>query len=304
MAYDAFRHDVVLFGGVGGSDFSQPLNDTWTFQGRRWTERDPVTRPDPLGSAQMAYDDRTHTCLLVWSGQRTGPAVTWSWDGTTWSRVLDVPFGVNETLQALASDPATGHVLLISVVTAINNLSPTPTRTWTWDGRAWTLRQPPQPFPVVPVASFSGPTLASIGARAPGRLGRGVLAVFDNGDGTTRTWFWDGSTWSQRAVGPTPPYYPLGATMAEDAASEDVVLIGWGDGAGDPGSTWLWDGTRWREAGPAPFLNFLYGGTSTLSDSASAHAIVIGDRNPGGQPSQFDVLWTFDGHEWVSDRPA
>lgn len=37
LAYDARRGEVVLFGGQGL--FGPPLNDTWTWIGRDWTER-------------------------------------------------------------------------------------------------------------------------------------------------------------------------------------------------------------------------------------------------------------------------
>jgi hypothetical protein len=261
----------------------------------------------------MAYDDQSHKCLLVESGSQAGPAATWTWDGTTWTRVADVPLGATETFQALVSDPTSGHVLLLSDVSPPNShpplVSPQPdlfaTHTWTWDGSIWRLRHPAQPFPVIPTQfAGSGPALASIGVGAQDRLGRGVLAVVETPDRTAHTWLWDGSTWSQQAVGVTPPYYPVGTTMAEDAASHDVVLIAWGDGSGDPGATWLWDGRRWSGAGPAPFVDFLYGGASTLLDTASGHAIVIGDRTPGDQTNQFDVLWTFTGGGWVSDRAA
>jgi hypothetical protein len=314
MAYDAFRHQVVLFGESSG-DPSQVLNETWTLRGRQWTERDPQTRPHPgpSDSGQMAYDDQSHNCLLLQSGGQDGPAATWTWDGTTWTRVADVPLGATETVQALASDPTSGHVLLLTDVYPPSSPPPHPsphtslfaTHTWTWDGRTWTLRHPSQSFPVVPTQfAGSGPTLASIGVGAADRLRRGVLAVLETPDGVANTWLWDGSTWSQQAAGTTPPYYPVGATMAEDAASQNAVLIGWGDGSGDPGATWLWDGRRWSQAGPAPFVDFLYGGARMLSDSSVADAIVIGNRTASGQPNQFDVLWTFTGRGWVSNRAA
>ena len=251
---------------------------------------------------QLVYVDRTHSCLLLWAGRGAGPVVTWRWDGTTWSRSPDVPLNQTEYFQGVASDPTNGQALLISLLGRGPDLPPTETHTWTWDGHAWTLRHPRQQFPV----DASAPVLASVGAGLPDRLGRGIVAVFSHGNGlsqTSQTWFWDGATWTQRAVGPTTPYVPIDATMAADATTHAVVLIGLGDvvGGGN-GSTWLWDGSAWHQAGPAPLIG--NGATSLLADSESAHAIVFGDRTPDSRSNTFDVLWTFDGTGWVRGRPG
>jgi hypothetical protein len=249
----------------------------------------------------MVYDDRSHSCLLVWPGSGGGLTATWSWDGTSWIRSPDVPRGANEIIQAVVSDPTTGHALLISLVGGANGGVPSQTHTWTWDGRAWALRQPSRQLPM----SGSPPTLASMGAGAPGRLGRGILAVFGQADANlpTQTWVWDGSTWSRVLSASTPPDDPLGTTMAEDPAAEEIVLIA-GSPAGGNGSTWVWDGTTWHEAGPAPLVDSGDAGETAMSDGASAHAILIGERSPVSQSTEFDVLWTFDGQGWVTDRPA
>jgi hypothetical protein len=302
MAYDAFRHEVVLFGGLSGPDPSTALNDTWTLKGRRWTEQDPVIRPGPLAFGHMVYDERTHNCLLVWPGRGGGPTATWSWDGTSWMRSPDVPLGVGETFQAVASDPTTGHALLISLVGGADGVAPSQTHTWTWDGRVWTHRNPTHPLLLAGIS----PTLASVGAGAPGRLGRGIVAVFGGLDSNTpsQTWIWDGSTWSQVAVGATtPPNDPLGTTMAEDPTTTEVVLIA-GSPAGGNGSTWVWNGKTWHAAGSAPLIDSGDAGETALSDGGSAHAIVIGERSSDSGSTQFDVLWSFNGQGWVTDRPA
>lgn len=302
MAYDAFRSEVVLFGGSTFGDHSVRLNDTWVLRGWHWTERDPVVRPGPLDGAQMAYDAATHSCLLVWSPPDGGLAVTWRWDGSTWIRLPNVPFVANEGIEAVVSDPTTGHVLMISVVTSpVVNVPPTAVHTWTWDGDTWSLRHPQRSFPV----TNGRPTLATVGARVPDRLGRGVLAVFTAEDGTTQTWLWDGMNWSLRARDVSaPPYDALAVTMAEDPATQSVVLIGVGDALGEIGSTWVWNSTAWRQAGPAPLVDSLYGGAWALTDGRSDHAIVIGHGAPDLRPNKFDVLWSFDGQGWVRNRPA
>jgi hypothetical protein len=74
-----------------------------------------------------------------------------------------------------------------------------------------------------------------------------------------------------------------------------VVLIGLQD-AGST-STWVWDGSGWNEGARAPNVDSVYGATSMLSDAPTGQPIVIGDR-----PNQLDMIWTWDGQNWVTDR--
>lgn len=298
-AYDAARRQVVLFGGYAfdeGSNMGTTLADTWTFQGRRWTRHELQSHPEALDNDLMVYDERLHAAVLVGrpaASQGHAPALTWSWDGTAWTRLPDVPLINAEFIQGFASDRAHGQdVLLTSVSTA--NGPVVATHTWTFDGRSWLLRQPPQALPV----GGRPPSLATIGPDAPARLGRGVIALIGGAKGDAQTWLWDGTTWSELAAGSTPPYDPSGATMAFDVNAGVLVLIGLNQVGG---TTWVWDGSTWSRGGTAPDVDPLYSGTSVLSDEYVGHVIVIGDS---GRPNRFDVLWTFDGKGWVSDRSA
>ncbi|MGH7721543.1 MAG: hypothetical protein ACRENL_01740 [Candidatus Dormibacteria bacterium] len=298
MAYDSYRQQVVLFGGSAGGG---TLDDTWILHGRTWSTRHPPSHPGALAVELMAYDARTHTCLLVGSATIQGPAQTWSWDGTTWTRLSDLPLEGVEGPQTLAFDPATGHALLLSAMPSDAGIGSHRTRAWTWDGRSWTLGAAPPSF-----ADTAGEArLATVGVGSSSRNGRGVLALFEDAIGTHETWFWDGVTWSKRAAGGTPLYDPeLSSTLAEDTTTGDVVLIGLARSDGRSAQTWLWDGTSWRQGVAAPLAASAYHGTLVLSDAASGHAIVIGESTSGNLVNLFDVLWTFDGNSWVSDRGA
>src|SRR4030081_1205854 len=43
VAYDVSRREVVLFGGLAAGMTS--YGDTWTWDGRQWTQRKPATQP-------------------------------------------------------------------------------------------------------------------------------------------------------------------------------------------------------------------------------------------------------------------
>src|SRR2546430_6034320 len=57
--YDSKRHVVVLFGGGGptGTGPALLLNDTWTWDGARWSEMHPAHVPDGRFRAGMAFDE-------------------------------------------------------------------------------------------------------------------------------------------------------------------------------------------------------------------------------------------------------
>jgi hypothetical protein len=91
MAYDAKRGQVVLFG--GGRDYgNEALNDTWTFDGRGWTQRSPASSPQARYLALAAYDDARGVVVLFggWGWDQSHLqmelADTWTWDGSSWSR--------------------------------------------------------------------------------------------------------------------------------------------------------------------------------------------------------------------------
>src|SRR5436190_1054795 len=54
MAYDAARSETVLFGGIDAS--GTLLGDTWTWDGRAWTQEHPAASPPARYAMGMAYD--------------------------------------------------------------------------------------------------------------------------------------------------------------------------------------------------------------------------------------------------------
>jgi hypothetical protein len=83
MAADDSHSDVVLFGENG---------DTWTWDGSKWTPRNPVHSPPARREAAMAYDSTRHVVVLF--GGYAGSAAnlhefndTWTWNGSDWTQV-------------------------------------------------------------------------------------------------------------------------------------------------------------------------------------------------------------------------
>jgi hypothetical protein len=99
LAYDAAHSTVVLFGGWAGG--AVDLNDTWTFDGVRWTQQTPATSPAVRFGASLAYDPASSR-LALFGGRSTVKASnfadTWTWDGSTWTQqtpAVSPPAGVS-----------------------------------------------------------------------------------------------------------------------------------------------------------------------------------------------------------------
>jgi hypothetical protein len=86
MAYDSARKRVVLFGGATGSDpITTTVDDTWEWDGSRWTEMHPPTRPASRSGHALVYDARRgRTVLFGGQGLNSARDDVWEWDGQTW----------------------------------------------------------------------------------------------------------------------------------------------------------------------------------------------------------------------------
>jgi hypothetical protein len=91
MVYDSKAGVVVLFGGDGvkaepGQGF-RVLDDTWTWDGKRWTE---IKTPGPGKRMMpaMAYDSARGRTVLYGGGDgQTRFDDTWEWDGKSWKQI-------------------------------------------------------------------------------------------------------------------------------------------------------------------------------------------------------------------------
>src|ERR1017187_8623610 len=83
IAYDAAHGQVVLFGGLEGT------NDTWLWNGTTCTQAIPPNTPNnpgPRGNAAMVYD-AAHGQVVLFGGLVNGTRLgdTWLWNGTNWT---------------------------------------------------------------------------------------------------------------------------------------------------------------------------------------------------------------------------
>jgi len=128
-----------------------------------------------------------------------------------------------------------------------------------------------------------------------------VLLAFDRARGESvwfgsagcqETWLWNGTTWQQRTVLPSPPAAALVGTY--DSSRQVVVAV-----SGDQSTglqTWEWNGAIWqlRGTGPSPARRSF----GLAFDEAHGVTVLFGG-NAGNESNSFGETWTWNGTTWT-----
>lgn len=216
VAYDTVRQVLVLY---GGSDFSNPLGDTWIYsQNSAWNKANSVQTPGPRMSPAMAYDEGRGVTVLF--GGLNATPQTWEWNGLQWTRNLQAGLNVPAGAHTMAYDAFRGVMVLFTGVS-----------TWEWTASGWAQRAPQQ-----------GPRVGDKGSLVYDSSRQRMF--WFGGVTTPETWEYDGS-WTQL----TPATVPPGRCdhgLAHDESRGVTVLYGGRPGGGIPfGDTWEWNGSDW-----------------------------------------------------------
>jgi hypothetical protein len=119
------------------------LDDTWTLGptgsgSEDWQPVATTTSPPPLAGAAMAADGSTTVLVGGVDGPpgtavASGPAGTWTWDGSRWRAVRSRHAPTARTDAVAADDPALGGVVLFGGQGPSGPLGDT----WLWTGGSW-----------------------------------------------------------------------------------------------------------------------------------------------------------------------
>jgi formylglycine-generating enzyme required for sulfatase activity len=85
MSFDAYRGEMVLF---GGDDGAAVLDETWIYNASGWHLRNPAIKPGPRYYAAMAYDELSGETVLCGGATHNNIVTrndTWAWDGNSWA---------------------------------------------------------------------------------------------------------------------------------------------------------------------------------------------------------------------------
>jgi len=275
LAYDPGHRQAVLFGGVGQYD------QTWTWDGRRWSRARPGQSPPERFGAAAAADPLNGRVLLFGGRARQGAVLddTWSWDGASWDPVDTGPGPPPDVAPAMTADPLRRSLVLVTRDPAGG------TQTWTWEGNRWarlaTPTAPPSPGPMG-FDPASGTVLLAVG-----------------GDPRAATWSWDGRSW--RAL--HPPHAPAGsfasALVLDPASNRPLLLTSAVSRVGEPtvaaATTWMWSGSDWVEQHPGGIPEVVVG---AVSDAVDGAVVAFGRATQAGDDLLRDA-WAWTGRTWA-----
>lgn len=138
FAFDIARGNAVLFGGFDG------MNDTWTWDGTNWTQQHPANTPPGFKEAtpvpqQMVYDVARQVIVFVGPTQHAADMAsntmdTWTWNGTTWTRLTPAPAPPIRDGFGLAYDASHSMTVFAG---GFPFGGADATSTWGWNGVDW-----------------------------------------------------------------------------------------------------------------------------------------------------------------------
>lgn len=288
MTYDPARDRLVMFGGFT-SNPTTSRQDTWEFDGDRWTEVVTSTAPgSPINYPLSDYDPVGRRVLMVTRPQG-GVHSTWAFDGTDWTRVV-APAG-HPRLSGMAFDEARGQAVGFEATNGGMIV-------YTLTATVW------QRVATVPVPD----TAIRLGATVfqcfydPGR--RRVVLISPTSllppALRSEVYEWDGRR-IVRLQSETPPAM-AGGSMVWDAAREQAVLFG-GNRLGGltadidvSDETWLFDGAEWRRPNLAVRPPARWEAAIGYDPLRQRVVLYGGQRT---DKTLLDDTWEWDGARWA-----
>ena len=288
VCYDSNRGVTVMF---GGSDFDGLLNDTWEWNGSKWTQTATTGAvPGMRSMAYFAYDpDRKVT--LMYGGYGSGVngamnAETWEYSAGKWTQ-MNVQGPSGRQGGGMAYDPV-HHVMVLFGGSTVRDGSGVVNQTWTWNGSQWALVSTSGPAPRF---NFSM-TYDTVRQRVV-LFGGSDANLNEFGD----TWEWDGTQWTHVSDQDILPRGEFGIVFA--GGMNRTVMFG-GLTESESGSTiagmQTWDGSTWKSvqtklSGVPAMRN-----PGVCYDSKRDRIVMFGGETGNGNYDFVNTTW-----EWVPE---
>ncbi|MDF1800142.1 MAG: kelch repeat-containing protein [Planctomycetota bacterium] len=217
MAWDSSRGVLVLFGGqtTGNPTYH---GDTWEWSSALgWVNKAPALAPVGRTASHMAYLPGVGAVLH--GGKDSSGTIlsdTWSWDGTSWTQLVDGPIARRSFKMVHRS--LTGDLVLFGGRDSVAGYL---ADTWTFDGVSWT-----QIVTASAPGSATTPGMFAYQMYYDPGAGRTVIFSGSSANGIIKkTWEFDGVDWAEVFPAAQPPGRN-GAAIAWVANAGKAMLFG------------------------------------------------------------------------------
>lgn len=282
MIYDAGAGYDLAFGGTPvGVASSNVSNETWSFDGRNWTNLTGISgqAPPPFLSGEMAYDSTTNSVVLVEHypqyAASNGLILTWTYSKGRWANVTATAGQPGSGISGgdFVFDATDGYFVYFGGISfSSTSYLALANSTWILQNLTWSAASSagPEPNPRVDAGMSYDPQLSAVilfggeenASGGTGWAGRNALTYGND------TWRFSGGSWTNITGGMAGPVPPWQSRMVFDTADGYVI-----DEATNYRYTWVF-GT------PPPFVRM----TPTLSHLESNESYQIQTETTGGQP--------------------
>jgi hypothetical protein len=290
-ADDPATGEVVLFGGRFNYD------NTWLWNGVRWSLAHPAQSPPGQAFASAAYDPVTKEVLLFGGSAAPVPPTTqccfvgtplndtWAWNGSTWHEV-EPGTSASPVDGFMGWDNASDEMVLVSASqpALANGNGVTPLSTWVWNTAQW-VRQ----------AHAEGGALGPI---AYDPISRSLLNVgYQQGSNDLATYRWTGTTWvklgGSRGSFSPPVGAQLTTSIALDPSTGRLFFLSPSYSEGPAAEAWSWNGHLWSGVQLTQWPGW---SESFADDAAHDQLLLIGSDEL--QNSAAVHVWTLRGSSW------
>lgn len=284
--YDELRDRVVAIGWHQGPADRMSV---WEWNNGNWVQRASTEPWMPwLTQPDVAYD-RDHATVWLFGGHiHYWPRdEMWGWNGSRWRQHADAA-PPPRSLPMMTYDARRARVVMFG---GYGN-GPVLADTWEWDGAAWSLRASSGPSP------RGGHTLTYDERRGKVIMFGGIdLDHQENASAPvplSDLWEWDGSSWQEKSVTPSP-VGTFSAAVAYDRARGYTLVM-------TNGQTWTWDGIAWTQLHPAHQPSAMNWGETSMAYDARRGVVVLFARiwNQGFASE----AWEWNGIDWIAKGTA
>lgn len=301
LVFDVARSKAVLFGGGGGANGSSYLNDTWTYDGTTWSPVSIASPPETRAFASMAYDSTQHRTILFGGADCPGANCTtlihlndtWSFDGTTWTKLSPTASPQTRAYAAMTYDSARQRVVLFGgLIDDPVNGTGLDSDVWEFDGTTWTFRGDQGPDVrknAALVYDSARQKTVLFGGQA---LGANNVAYY-----AKDTWEWDGNGWTRINTATSPSGREAPAAVYDVNRQRVVLFGGFTNNGNTPiNDTWEYDGTDWTKVATSssPTLRIV---APMGYDSKRLRTVLFGGLvSSGGSSSVLQETWEYHRH--------